>query len=118
MILDSVINFVPVLGVVWKWAKSFALSRVTMFLVAKGIVFFIAFKYLPLLFGRFYQWIYNIGITSISGVDFSALGGQSFPELVGLTSWILLAFKIDAVFNVLVSGVITRLLFRRLPFFR
>lgn len=118
MILDSVINFAPVLGVVWKWVKSFALSRLTMFLVLKGTVFFLAYKFLPLLLGRFYQWIHDVSVQSFSSFDLSGLTGHTFPELLGLTVWILQAFKIDTVVDVLISGAVTYMVFKRLSFSR
>lgn len=40
MILDSIINFAPVLGVVWNWIKKIVSTRVGMFLVLKGTLFF------------------------------------------------------------------------------
>lgn len=54
----------------------------------------------------------------MSSYDLSAITGYTMPQITGLAAWILLAFKIDSVVDVLVAGFITRLTFRVLPFFR
>ncbi|MCI5120273.1 MAG: hypothetical protein D3908_03590 [Candidatus Electrothrix sp. AUS4] len=118
MILDSVINFAPVLGVVWNWIKKIVSTRVGMFLVLKATIFFLFLKFLPLLLGKFYQWIYDLGVSQMSSYDLSAITGYTMPQITGLAAWILLAFKINVVVDVLIAGAVTRLTFRALPFFR
>lgn len=118
MLLDSILNMTPVVGTVWKWVKGLAVSRVGMFLTMKGILFFLAFKYLPKLFGMFYQWIYNVGSQSFSSLDLTAITGFSWPEISGFAAWAFLALKLDTVITILISGAVVRLGLRPLPFFR
>lgn len=113
------INFAPVLGVVVGWVRKLFSVKVMAFLLFKGIIFFLFYKYLPLLFGRCYQWIYDLGVSSASGFNPTAfLNGLSltFPRLTGLGAWFILTLKLDVCIRIMISGAVARLGVKRLPF--
>ncbi len=112
------INFVPVLGVLVGWVRKLFEVKVLAFLLLKGIVFFLFYKYLPLLFGRFYQWIYDTGVSS-AGFDLAPFIDNlvlSMPAFSGLGAWFFLTLKLDVCLRIMVAGAVARLGIRRLPF--
>ncbi len=115
-LFNWVINLVPVLSTVAGWVRSLFNVKLIAFLVFKGILFFIFYKYLPLLFGRFFQWIYNLGGTINPGVDLSFLNILSTSPLTGLGAWLFYTLKLDVCFRIMVSGAVARLSLKSVPF--
>ena len=112
------INFFPVLSVVFDWVRKLFEVKLLAFLLFKGIIFFLFYRYLPLLFTRFYQWIYDLGV-SYSGFDISPFFDHlvlSLPSFSGFGAWLFLALKIDVCLRIMVSGAVVRLGIKRLPF--
>jgi hypothetical protein len=110
------INLLPVLGTVAEWFKKVLNVKMIAFLLMKGIIFFIFYKYLPFLFGKFYQWIYDLGSTSDSGFDLSFLSVLTNPQLTGFPAWLFSTLKLGTVLRIMISGAMVRLGIKRLPF--
>lgn len=115
-IFNWVINFAPVLSTVAGWIRSLFNVKVIAFLALKAIIFFICYKYLPFLFGRAYQWIYNLGAVSDTGFDLSFLSVLTMPQLTGFPAWLFSTLKLDVVLRIMISGATVRLGIKRLPF--
>jgi len=113
------INLVPIIGVVVGWFRKLFSVKVIAFLLIKASIFFLFYNYLPLLFGRFYQWIYDLGSSSASGFDLTSfLNSLSlvFPRFSGLGAWFIATLKIDVCIRIMVAGATARLSVKRLPF--
>lgn len=115
--MNWILNFFPVLSLVYGWIQKLFNVKLLAFLLFKAILFFLFFKFLPLLFGTFFQWIYDLGLGLNSDVDLSFLQVLVSPEITGFPGWLFTQLKLDQCINIMVSGAIVRLGIKRLPFF-
>lgn len=117
--LNWIINFVPVIAVVVGWVKKLFSIKLMAFLLLKATIFFLAYKYMPALFGRFYQWIYDLGALQNVNVDLASLSqiaGVDFPAITGLAAWLFYVFKLDVCFRIYITSYIVHLSIKPLPF--
>lgn len=113
--IDWIFSVFPTIKVLYQWIKGFAQNKLVAFLLAKAIVLYLAYKFLPWLLGGFYRWIYGLSSTLNLGIDFSFLNSLSSPEFTGIAAWLFLTLKLDIVFRILISAAIARLSLRVLP---
>ncbi|MGX9727837.1 MAG: hypothetical protein ACTFAK_11110 [Candidatus Electronema sp. VV] len=110
------LDFVPVLSVVVGWVRKLFNVKVIAFLALKAVLFFLCYKYFPYLFGKFYQWIADLGASSSTGIDLSYLNSLIKPQFTGLLGWLFVTSKLDVCFRILIAGATVRLGLKRLPF--
>jgi hypothetical protein len=112
--IDFTLNLIPVLSTLKIWVQKLFNVKLVAFLVLKGILFFLFYKYLPLLFGRFVSWIAAL---SSDTVDLTYLSSVLLkPDLTGLAAWIFLTLKLDVCIKLLITGATLRLGLKRVPF--
>jgi hypothetical protein len=113
-IVDFTINLIPVISTLKIWVQKLFNVKLVAFLVLKGILFFLFYKFLPVLFGRLFQWIYDL---SADTVDLSYLSSVLVsPQITGLPAWLFYQLKLDVCFRILITGATIRLGLKRLPF--
>jgi hypothetical protein len=115
-VFNWIINLAPVLTTVYGWVRSLFNVKVIAFLLLKAIIFFIFYKYMPLLFGRFFQWIYDLGSGINTGVDLSFLSTLTSSPITGLGAWFYYTLKLDVCFRIMIAGATARLGLKPLPF--
>lgn len=118
-IFNWVLNLVPVLNTVVGWFRKVFSIKLVAFLVMKGIIFYLAYKFLPFFVGRAFQWIYNIGVATdtLDLSDFLNVIDTGMPTMTGLGGWLLLTLKLDTCLRIYVAGALARLKIKHLPFF-
>lgn len=114
-VFNWLLDFVPVLSVVVGWVRKLFNVKVVAYFALKAVLVFLCYKFLPFLFGRFYQWIADLGSSS-STIDLSFLTSLVKPQFSGLLGWLFLTLKLDVCFRIFIAGAVVRLGLRRLPF--
>lgn len=113
-IVDFTLNLIPVISTVKDWVKKLFDVKLVAFLVLKGILFFLFYKFLPVLFGRLFQWIYDL---SADSVDLSYISSiLTNPQITGFPAWVWTTAKLDVCLKIVITGATIRLGLKRLPF--
>ncbi len=115
-IFNWVLDLVPVLGVVVGWIRKLFNIKLVAFLLFQGIIFFLAYKFMPFLFGSFFRWIFKIGSSVNPGVDLSFLNVLTSSPVTGLGAWFFYSLKLDTVFHIMISGAVARISLKSVPF--
>jgi hypothetical protein len=115
-VFNWVLNLVPALSLAVSWLKKLFNVKLIAFIVFKAVLFFLFYKFLPHLFGKFYQWIYDLGVAQNLGIDLPAIIESSVIEVGGITAWLFYQFKIDTCLKIMIAGALVRLGIRPLPF--
>lgn len=112
--VDFTLNLIPVISTLKDWVKKLFDVKLVAFLVLRGILFFLFYKFLPVLFTRVFQWIYDL---SADTVDLSYISSiLTNPQLTGFPAWVFTTAKLDVCLKIVITGATIRLGFKRLPF--
>lgn len=111
------LNLSSPLNLVLGWVRRSFSVKMIAFLAIKAVLFYLFYKYLPHLFGKFYQWIYDLGIAQNMGIDLPTVVSATVMEITGLAAWLFYQFKLDTCLQIIVAAGLVRLSVRSLPFF-
>ena len=114
-IVDFSLNLIPVISTIKDWVKKLFDVKLVAFLVLKGILFYLFYRFLPVLFGRLFQWIYDLSAESVDLTYLTSVLTNS-PQLTGFPAWIWTTAKLDVCLHIFITGAVIRLGFKRLPF--
>ncbi len=113
-IFDFVLNFIPIFTTLKDWVLKIFDVKLVAFLLLKAILFFLCYKFLPILFGRAFQWIYDLSAQSL---DLSYISGILInPQITGFPAWVFTTAKLDVCLKIIITGATIRLGLKRLPF--
>jgi len=111
-----ILNLTPALSLVVSWVQKLFSIRLIAFIALKGLIFFLAYKYMPYFLGRAYQWLYSQGVAQNLGIDLPSLVDGSVMQIAGLAAWLFYQFKIDVCLRIIVAAAVVRFAIKPLPF--